>query len=121
LDYRKLFVAVFLGSAMGVTTALLLAGHYLGYQLENGLLSGLAALKQTSTTPAQPPAPPVDPGLKPAPPLDIVSGKEQAWKRFYKPPAGCEVINEQNMVFCGEERLKARKLFEELFREGQIR
>ncbi len=38
--------------------------------------------------------------------------KELAWKRFYKPSKNCEVINDVNLVACGNEKIRARRQFE---------
>jgi phosphoglycerate-specific signal transduction histidine kinase len=48
--------------------------------------------------------------------------KEEAWERFYKPVSGCEASNDnKDLMKCGNDYARAKKKFEELWANNQLR
>lgn len=47
--------------------------------------------------------------------------KEDAWRRWYSQPPGCEFMTDRNMVECGNKHVRARREFERLYALGKVR
>jgi hypothetical protein len=53
---------------------------------------------------------------------ELALNKEQAWARWYKNPEGCDSWQtDHGMVFCTNEKIRAKKEFDKLWLQGLIK